>query len=173
MRDTSFRVSPVPGHAFFKQPVLQSEIVDQLLQAVHLRAQILDLARRGLALGVPGQPLLAGLQELLRPRVIKAISAISSRRHSSAIECSPRRPDNTIRTFSSAEYRFRVARRIARTCSTAVSDGPGFCLICAPSRATMSQSLRYKAAPPVSKILTADTWLSFDEFKSDVEKMCD
>ena len=38
-----------------------------------------------------------------------------SLRHSSAMLSSPRSPAITIRTFSSAEYCRRVARRIART----------------------------------------------------------
>ena len=40
---------------------------------------------------------------------------IPSRRHSSAMLSSPRNPSNTIRTFSSDEYFFRVFRRISRT----------------------------------------------------------
>src|SRR5271156_2611186 len=38
-----------------------------------------------------------------------------SRRHSSAIDCSPRRPSSTTRIFSSAEYCLRVARRMSFT----------------------------------------------------------
>ena len=38
-----------------------------------------------------------------------------SRRHSSAMLSSPRRPSSTMRIFSSAEYCFRVARRISLT----------------------------------------------------------
>src|SRR3974390_844417 len=75
------------------------------------------------------------------------LSTIPSRRHSSAIAYSPRRPDNTIRIFSSAEYRLRVARRISRTCCSAVSDGTDFCLIFAPSRATMSQKFSLRKIP--------------------------
>src|SRR6476661_6367954 len=36
-----------------------------------------------------------------------------SRRHNSAMLCSPRRPSSTMRIFSSAEYCLRVARRIS------------------------------------------------------------
>src|ERR1700733_5124803 len=42
-----------------------------------------------------------------------------SRRQSSAIEVSPRRPSSTMRIFSSAAWCFRVARRMLRT---SVSD---------------------------------------------------
>src|SRR5271163_3240188 len=38
-----------------------------------------------------------------------------SRRHNSAIGCSPRRPSSTTRIFSSAEYCLRVARRMSFT----------------------------------------------------------
>src|SRR3974377_30098 len=86
------------------------------------------------------------------------LSTIPSRRHSSAIAYSPRRPDNTIRIFSSAEYRLRVARRISRTCCSAVSDGTDFCLIFAPSRATMSQKSSLRQIPQcVSQLLTGNT----------------
>src|SRR3974390_2869881 len=87
------------------------------------------------------------------------LSTIPSRRHSSAIAYSPRRPDNTIRIFSSAEYRLRVARRISRTCCSAVSDGTDFCLIFAPSRATMSQKSSLRKIPQsVSQLLTGNTY---------------
>ena len=45
-----------------------------------------------------------------------------SRRQSSAIEVSPRRPSSTMRIFSSAAWCFRVARRMLRT---SVSDDAG------------------------------------------------
>ena len=58
------------------------------------------------------------------------LSAMPSRRHSSAIELSPRRPLSTMRIFSSAAWCFRVARRMLRT---SFSDVTGveldFCLI--------------------------------------------
>jgi len=56
------------------------------------------------------------------------LSAIPSRRHSSAIECSLRRPAITIRIFSQADYFLRVRRRISRTCCSAVPFG-GVCFI--------------------------------------------
>src|SRR3974390_2426611 len=106
------------------------------------------------------------------------LSTIPSRRHSSAIADSPRSPDNTIRIFSSAEYRLRVARRISRTCCSAVSDGTDFCLIFAPSRATMSQKSSLRKIPQsVSQLLTgnmrdrklADVPLGFSEVLADLE----
>src|SRR3974377_309700 len=85
------------------------------------------------------------------------LSTIPSRRHSSAIAYSPRRPDNTIRIFSSAEYRLRVAGAISRRVCSAVSDGTDFCLIFAPSRATMSQKSSLRKIPQsVSQLLTGN-----------------
>ena len=60
-------------------------------------------------------------------------SAMPSRRHKAAMLSSPRRPDTTIRIFSSAVYCLRVLRRISRTVLSAGSflliD---FCLIFVP-----------------------------------------
>ena len=47
---------------------------------------------------------------------------------------SPRKPSSTIRTFSSAEYFFRVTRRIVRTAASAVTF---FSAILPPFRYTM------------------------------------
>src|SRR6202050_3837476 len=59
--------------------------------------------------------------------------AIPSRRHSSAMLSSPRRPSNTMRIFSSAEYCLRVARRMSWTNFSAGSlDDRVCCLIFAP-----------------------------------------
>src|SRR5258706_6527624 len=56
-----------------------------------------------------------------------------SRRQSSAILSSPRRPSSTMRILSSAEKCRRVARRIFFTTSVAGSfSGTDFCLIFAP-----------------------------------------
>ena len=57
-----------------------------------------------------------------------------SRRHSSAMLSSPRKPDKTMRIFSSAENCRRVARRICfTTCSAGSFGGPDFCPSFAPS----------------------------------------
>ena len=69
------------------------------------------------------------------------LSAMPSRRQSSAIECSPRSPDFTSRIFSSDEYCLRVLRRILRTYCSAMPFG-GVCfigLIFVPFAVTMSQ----------------------------------
>src|SRR5271167_2949158 len=55
-----------------------------------------------------------------------------SRRHSSAMLCSPRKPSSTTRIVSSAEYCFRVARRMSfTTCSDDTLVVSDFCLISA------------------------------------------
>ena len=58
---------------------------------------------------------------------------LPSRRHSSAMVSSPRRPSSTMRIFSSAEYCLRVARRMSlMVLSAAVCRACDFCLICVP-----------------------------------------
>src|SRR6187431_2671914 len=58
-----------------------------------------------------------------------------SRRQSSAMLSSPRRPSSTTRIFSSAEKCRRVARRMSFTTSSAGDlTGPDLCLIFAPSK---------------------------------------
>ena len=67
--------------------------------------------------------------------IIESINHASrgSRRHSSAMLSSPRRPSKTMRIFSSAENRRRVARRMSLTTFSARSFvTPDFCLIFAP-----------------------------------------
>ena len=54
------------------------------------------------------------------------LSAMPSRRQSSAIEVSPRRPSSTTRIFSSAAWCFRVARRMLRTSVSDDRGGVGF-----------------------------------------------
>ena len=51
------------------------------------------------------------------------LSAMPSRRHSSAIEVSPRRPSSTMRIFYSVAWCFRVARRMSRTRFSDVTGG--------------------------------------------------
>jgi hypothetical protein len=102
MRGISFLVSPIRDHAFFEQAVFQGEVRHQDLHVANLAPQLLDLGSGRGPLRIPGQPPLAGLEELLRPAVIKALGN-PSRRQSSAMLYSPRNPSNTIRIFSSAE----------------------------------------------------------------------
>ena len=88
-------------------------------------AQILDLGRRRLALGIPGQSLLARLQEFCRSSAIKALGdPLAPTQFGN--QRSPQRPDRTTQIFLPfIEYRLCVSQRIARTCSSAVSR-PGF-----------------------------------------------
>ena len=58
---------------FFKQPVLESDLGQRLLELAGFGPQCLDLVGRRLAGGVAGQPLLAGLEELLGPAVVEIL----------------------------------------------------------------------------------------------------
>jgi len=62
-----------PDHAFFQNAVLKGQVRHNLLEIAHLTLQACHFARRRLALGVAGQSLLAGFEELLRPGVIKTL----------------------------------------------------------------------------------------------------
>src|SRR3974390_3372420 len=73
MREASCLVSPIPDHAFFGQPQFECLLGDNLLQARRLAPELLDLIGRRGPRRVAGEPALAGLQELLRPRVIHAL----------------------------------------------------------------------------------------------------
>jgi hypothetical protein len=68
------------------------------------------------------------------------LSAIPSRRHSAAIDSSPRNPSSTMRIFSSAPYCFRVIRRMSlMTFSEEGFVTSIFCLIVFPLKDTMTQ----------------------------------
>jgi hypothetical protein len=58
---------------FFEQAQFQGLLGDDLLQGPSFEAKILDLAAGRRTRGISGQTPLAGLQELLRPVVIKAL----------------------------------------------------------------------------------------------------
>ncbi len=88
------------------------EVGHDLLQRACLAAQVLDLVGGRGPSRVTGQPLLASFQELLGPAVVHRL-AMPSRRHSSAMLSSPRRPSSTMRIFSSTKNCRRVARRIS------------------------------------------------------------
>ena len=81
-----------------------------------------------------------------------------SRRQSSAMVASPRRPSRTMRIFSSAEYCLRVARRMSRTSrSDGVSGVLDLCLMSTPQVVTMSpKSSVPQAASFVSQVLMSD-----------------
>src|ERR1019366_5839226 len=82
-----------------------------------------------------------------------------SLRHSSATLSSPRRPAITIRTFSSAEYCRRVARRMSRTAFPASSECcSAFDLISAPFAVKMSQKPSLpQSLQTVQLVLTGNT----------------
>ena len=73
MRDTSFVVSPIRDHAFFKQPDLKRLFGDNLLQRGGLAAQALYLVGGRRTGRITGKPTLASFQELLRPDVVQAL----------------------------------------------------------------------------------------------------
>jgi hypothetical protein len=59
------RSPPAPIVLFFKKAVLEGQLGHNLLESQCLGAQILDVAARRLTGSVPGQTLLASLEELL------------------------------------------------------------------------------------------------------------
>ena len=73
MQDTSCLVSPIRNHAFFEQADLKCLLGHDLLQVTGFPTQVLHFIRCGSTRGVPGKPLLASFQELLRPTVIKTL----------------------------------------------------------------------------------------------------
>ena len=58
---------------FFKQPQFQGLLGDDFLQLPRLPAKVRDLAAGCCTRRIARQPVLAGLQELLGPAVIKAL----------------------------------------------------------------------------------------------------
>jgi hypothetical protein len=97
--------------------------VPSTLQSAGFLAQRLDLVGRRRARRVAGQAALAGLEELLGPRVVQAFGdALAAAEGSDALlaaQASPRRPSSTMRIFSSAEWCLRVRRRMSRTTRSA------------------------------------------------------
>jgi hypothetical protein len=65
--------TPHRQYAFFEQAVLQQYFSQQLLQLTRLRLDRLDLVAGRFTGSVACQPLLAGLQEVLRPTIIKIL----------------------------------------------------------------------------------------------------
>ena len=61
------------GHTFFEHPVLQGQLGHDLLQRVGFATQVLDLVRSGCPGRIARQPLLARLEEVLRPAVIQVL----------------------------------------------------------------------------------------------------
>jgi hypothetical protein len=97
--------------------------VPSTLQGAGFLAQRLDPVRRRRARRVAGQAALAGLEELLGPRVAQAfgdaLAAAEGRDAPLAAQASPRRPSSTRRIFSSAEWCLRARRRMSRTTRSA------------------------------------------------------
>ena len=112
MRDTSFLVSPSPEHALFEKAQFQCLFGNRRLQIPWHLAQGLDFIAAGSAGRISGQTFLPRFQELLRPVGIR-LSAMPSGRHRAAMLSSPRSPSRTMRTFSSAEKRRCVTRRMS------------------------------------------------------------
>src|SRR5918993_1012783 len=67
------RRPPHPPSRFFEQTVLQGELGHDPLQGRGFAAQVLALIRGGPPRRTAGQPLLARLEELLRPAVIEVL----------------------------------------------------------------------------------------------------
>src|SRR5271170_8331306 len=101
MRYISCAVLPIPAHAFFKQAVLQGEISHDLLQGSSLTTKVLHLIRSCGTGRVARQPPFAGLQELLRPAVIRRGSdTLAAAKLRDALFAA--QPSSTMRIFSSA-----------------------------------------------------------------------
>src|SRR6478609_12158135 len=64
---------PHPRSCFFEQPQFERLLGDNFLQVLRLAPDLLDLIGRRGPRRVAGAPALAGLQKLLRPRVIHAL----------------------------------------------------------------------------------------------------
>jgi hypothetical protein len=73
MQDISCIELPIPDRAFFEQAVLERDLGQGLLQLASLRPEAFDLLAGGFPRRIAGQPLLASLQELLRPAVIEVL----------------------------------------------------------------------------------------------------
>ena len=67
------RRRPIRDHAFFKQPVFEKRLGQRFFQLPELSADILHLVRGGVAGGIAGKPLLARLEEVLRPAIIDVL----------------------------------------------------------------------------------------------------
>jgi hypothetical protein len=150
-------ISSFSGHAFFEQTQFEGLLGDDLFQLQGLALEVFDLAGGCRSGRVAGQTPLAGFEELFRPAVV-LLSAIPSRRQSSAIVTSPRKPSRTMRIFSSAECCLRVARRISLTRrSDGVSGVVDFCLMPTPQGVTMSPNSSVpQAASFVSQVSMSD-----------------
>ena len=78
------------------------------------------------------------------------LSAMPSRRHSSAMLYSPRSPSRTTRIFASAEWCFRVARRMFFTTYSGVTRVSDFCVICASPKSYGEPGSLRSSSHPIS-----------------------
>jgi hypothetical protein len=89
-----------------------------------LRSQSFDFGAGRLAHGIASQPLPASLLEFFRPAIVARVQILVDAFPAAKLgyAVSPRNTAITIRTFFSAEYCRRMARRIFRTVFSASSD---------------------------------------------------
>jgi hypothetical protein len=73
MWSISCDILPIRDHVFFDQAVLEGDLGQRLLELTGFGAQHLDLIGGRLAGGVAGEPLFAGLPELLAPSVVEVL----------------------------------------------------------------------------------------------------
>ena len=73
MRDISYIVVPIRDHAFFKQPVLESQIGNAFFQGARLPTQVLHFAAGGRTGSIASKPALSSFHEVLGPGVIEAL----------------------------------------------------------------------------------------------------
>jgi hypothetical protein len=99
----------------------------------HSKAEPLAAAKRENADTPSGRDPAAKNTVIGGAQVEYRLSAMPSRRQSSAMLCSTRKPSSTMRIFSSAEYCLRVARRMSFTIrSEDILEVPDFWLISTP-----------------------------------------
>src|ERR1700733_9823921 len=96
-----------------------------------------------------------------------------SRRHSSEMLSSPRRPSSTMRILSSAEKCRRVARRMSLIASSAGAlSGPDFLLIFAPRGYDDPEILPKRNPQIVPRALTTDNYDGVRDVEND-ERLVD
>src|SRR4029077_6999329 len=158
MQGASCLVSPIPDHAFFEQPQFERLLGDNFLQVLRLAPKLLDLISRRSPRRVAGEPALAGLQELLRPRDIHALRDAFAPRNRRAWGLAAQAIDHN------ADLLF--GRVVLPGCPPNVADkrfgrrwsGVGFLSHLRSLRATMSQKSSVpQAVSFVSQVLKRDT----------------
>jgi hypothetical protein len=132
-------LSPSAKTPFF-QAVFYKNLGQGLVELAGLSAQILDLVTARFTGCVAGKPLLAGLQELLRPAVIEVlVDALAAQLDDPVLAGKVFQHDVG---FVTAEKYHRVARRMSRTVFSALSAARSLRGHIIPScRVMMSQKL--------------------------------